>query len=82
MTIAFLVIVGISLNKFNKRSIGETQKTKKAEEMYLPSIALCPLFLSNYSALGTKNLTEYYIKRKLINDNVLSIRQHYVREDG
>ena len=82
MTITFAVIVGVSIGKFRNRSIGETQKTKKAAEMYFPSLALCPIFISNYTLHGTMNLTEYYLKRNTINDHVLSIYQQYITEDG
>ena len=82
MTLTFLIIVGNSNFKFRERSIGETQQTKKASEMYFPSLALCPLFNPNYTVQGTKNLTEYYLKKNAIKDHVLSIYQSYITKDG
>ena len=82
MTITFVVIVGVSIGKFRNRSIGETQKTKKAAEMYFPSLALCPLYNFNYTNQGSKNLTEYYLKKNAIKDHISSIHQHYITEDG
>ena len=82
MTITFVAIVGVSISKFRNRSIGETQKTKKAAEMYFPSLALCPLFNPNYTVHGNKNLTEYYLKKNAIKDHISSIHQHYITDDG
>ena len=82
MTVTFLVIVGRSIIKFRKRSIGETQSTKKAAEMHFPSLVLCPSFMSNFSQNGTKNLTEYYQNKSPITDHVLSIEQHYLTQNG
>ena len=82
MTITFMAIVGVSISKFENRSIGETQKTKKASEMHFPSLILCPHFINNYSTPGTKNLTEYYLKMSSVKDHVLSIQQQYIKDDG
>ena len=82
MTITFVVIVGVSIGKFENRSIGETQKTKKASEMYFPSLTLCPHFISNSSTPGTKNLTEYYLNMSSVKEHVLSVHQQYVTDDG
>ena len=83
VTAIFLAIFGISIQKFRKRSIGETQSTKKASEMVFPSFVLCPFFNSNYSANETtKNLTEYYFNRSSIKNSVVSIHQQYITEDG
>ena len=82
MTITFVAIVGVSISKFENRSIGETQKTKKASEMHFPSLILCPHFITNYSTPGTKNLTEYYLNMSSVKDHVLSIHQQYITDDG
>ena len=87
MTVTFIILVGLSVDKFKERSIGETQSIKKASEMYFPSLVLCPFLASshvNNSRLNdtTKNLTEYYLNRLFIRDSVVSIHQQYMTEDG
>ena len=84
MWVTFVAIVGVSIGKYRQRSIGETQSTKKASEMYFPSLVLCPAFNSSSSLTldGTKNLTEYYLNRSPIEDHVLSVHQQYVTDDG
>ena len=87
MTVTFIILVGLSVDKFKERSIGETQSIKKASDMYFPSLFLCPLLSSshvNNSRLNdtTKNLTEYYLNRLSIKDSVVSIHQQYMTEDG
>ena len=82
MWVTFVAIVGVSIGKYRQRSIGETQSTKKASEMYFPSLVLCPAFNSSLTLVGTKNLTQYYLNRSPIEDHVLSVHQQYVTDDG
>ena len=48
MILVFLCIVAQSLVKYLEMTIGETQSTKKATEMYFPSIYLCPVFKTDF----------------------------------
>ena len=82
MVLVFLYIVCQSLVKYLDRTIGETQSTKKATEMYFPSIYLCPVFKTDFyksqnKTQYSKNLTEYYENVPSVRDTVLSINQSY-----
>ena len=82
MVLVFLYIVCQSLVKYLDRTIGETQSTKKAIEMYFPSIYLCPVFKTDYYKSRrktgySKNLTEYHANTPFVGDMVLSINQSY-----
>ena len=82
MILVFLYIVGQSLVKYLDRTIGETQSTKKATEMYFPSIYLCPVFKTDFyksqnKTQYSKNLTEYFENIPSVRDTVLSINQSY-----
>ena len=81
MTITFLAIVGVCINKFREKVIGEAHSTKKASEMHFPSLLLCPHRNSNLTLSGTKNLTDYYLNRSPIQDHVISIYQKYINND-
>ena len=85
MTTLFLYNVGQSLVKYTERSIGETQSTKNAAEMFFPSVYICPVYKTNYyesHSTESKNVTEYYEGGPCIRDFVLSISQSYETENG
>ena len=86
MTTGFLYIVHCGLVKYIERSIGETQSTKNAAEMFFPSVYICPVFKIDYYERHnseSKNLTEYYYESGPdIRDFVLSIAQSYETENG
>ena len=85
MVLWFLYNTGQSLVKYTEERIGETQGTKKAEEMFFPSLHVCPIFNETYSkerTSGTMNLTEYYENRPRIEDLVLGVEQAYETKNG
>ena len=90
-----LVVVGLfiilmktvqeSLTKFMERRIGESHSTKRAADMFFPSLVLVPQYNENYSnnkITGTKNLTEYYKNRETISEKILMMQQSYETENG
>ena len=85
MTTGFLYIIHCCLVKYIERSIGETQSTKNAAEMFFPSVYICPVFKTDFNERDnseSKNLTEYYEGGPRIRDIVLSISQSYETENG
>ena len=85
MTTGFLYIVGQRIVKYTERSIGETQSTKNAAEMFFPSVYICPVFKTDFDerdSIESKNLSEYYEGGPRIRDIVLSISQSYETENG
>ena len=85
VTIMFLYSIGKSLDKFAAKQIGETQGTKRAAEMFFPSLAINPLYDLNYAlsrVKGTKNLKEDYDDRQTIADKILMMQQSYESENG
>lgn len=90
-----LVVVGLfiilmktvqeSLTKFMERRIGESHGTKRAADMFFPSLVLAPQYNDDYTInkiTGTKNLTEYYEKRETISNRILMMQQSYETENG
>ena len=85
MTIAFMYSIGQSLDKFVAKQIGETQGTKRAAEMFFPSLAIVPMYDVNYTRpklKGTMNLTEYYENSVPIADKILMMQQYFDSENG
>ena len=85
MTIAFMYSIGQSLDKFFAKQIGETQGTKRAAEMFFPSLAIVPMYDVSYALpklKGTMNLTEYYENRETIADKILMMQQSFESENG
>ena len=90
-----LVVVGLfvilmktvheSLTKFMERHIGESYGTKRAADMFFPSLVIVPEYSYEYAIpriTGTKNLTEYYENRETIADRILMMQQSYETENG
>ena len=90
-----LVVVGLfiilmktvheSLTKFSARRIGESHGTKRAADMFFPSLVLVPHYNDEYripKITGTKNLTEYYKNRETISDKILMMQQSYETVNG
>ena len=85
MIIVFLYSVGNSLQKLTEKQIGETRGTKRAAEMFYPSLVIVPVYEKNYAfskAKGTMNLEEYYENRETIADKILMMQQSYESENG
>ena len=85
MTIWFMYSVGQSLDKFVAEQIGETQGTKRAAEMFFPSLAIVPRYDVSYilsRVKGTMNLTEYYENSVPIADKILMMQQYFDSENG
>ena len=85
MIILFLYSVGNSLRKLSEKQIGESRGTKRAAEMFFPSLVLVPIYDINYAlpkAKGTMNLEEYYENRETIADKILMMQQSYESENG
>ena len=90
-----LVVVGLfiilmktvyeSLTKYMERRIGESHGTKRAADMFFPSLVLVPQYSDDYiisKITGTKNLTEYYVNRETISDKILMMQQSYETING
>ena len=85
MTFGFLYSIGQSLHKFAQKQIGETQGTKRAADMFYPSLVLLPLYDVSYSlnrTTGTMNLKKYYEDREPIANKILMMQQSYESENG
>ena len=90
-----LVVVGLfiilmktvyeSLTKFTERRIGESHGTKRAADMFFPSLVLVPHYNDEYKIpklTGTKNLLQYYENRETISDKILMMQQSYETVNG
>ena len=80
MTTGFLYIVGHSLKKYMEGNIGETRSTKKAAEMFFPSIYICPILKTKYYLShnsDSMNLTKHYESVPSVKDFILSIQQTF-----
>ena len=80
MTTGFLYIVGHSLKKYMEGNIGETRSTKKAAEMFFPSIYICPILKTRYYLShnsDSMNLTKHYESVPSVKDFILSIQQTF-----
>ena len=85
LSIVFLKTVSESLTKFMEKRIGESHGTKRAAEMFFPSLAIVPIYDVRYTlprVKGTMNLTEYYENRVPIADKILMLKQSYENENG
>ena len=81
MTATFLCMLGKIISEWSKNDLGETQNTKSASQIVLPSVTMFPLFETNFSLAKLssfktrKNLTEYNLKTSHIHKDILSIKQ-------
>ena len=85
ITMAFKYSIGQSLDKYLAMQIGETQGTKRAAEMFFPSLAIVPRYDVSYilsRVKGTMNLTEYYENSVPIADKILMMQQYFDSENG
>ena len=85
LSIVFLKTVSESLTKFMEKRIGESHGTKRAAEMFFPSLAIVPIYDVSYTlprVKGTMNLTEYYENRVPIADKILMMQQSFESENG
>ena len=88
MATIFLYALGNSITKWRDKKVGETQATKSAHDMFLPSVTMVPFFepgfsKSRLSSFKTrKNLTEYNLNTSHITSDILSIQQNYEVENG
>ena len=83
---SYMVVAGIF--KWRQAKVGETQNTKKASEMFYPSVTMLPYYEMNYSLAKLslyktrKNLTEYYSQMAGIKRDIISIKQSYETGNG
>ena len=85
LSIVFLKTVSESLTKFMEKRIGESHGTKRAAEMFFPSLAIVPRYDVSYilsRVKGTMNLTEYYENSVPIADKILMMQQYFDSENG
>ena len=85
MTFVFLYSIGQCIHKFTIKQIGEIHGTKRAAEMFYPSIVIVPMYDHRYAysrTTGTMNLTKYYENRERIADKILMLQQSYESENG
>ena len=84
----FLYMMVISISKWRQGKVGEAWTSKKASEMFYPSVTMLPIFdlkksLAKLNSFkNSKNLTEYYSKTPHIKRDIISIQQTYETSNG